>query len=90
MKNTMQVGIQLQYSYAWTNLYPAKVMRSVQKVMIRIPANPGTSPLTALRSWAPTMALAADQPTQAITFRTATGKVHVSSAKVCVEIEMTY
>jgi hypothetical protein len=40
--------------------------------MMRIPAKPGTSLLTALRSWAPTIELAEDQPTQARIFRMAT------------------
>lgn len=44
------------------------VMRSVDRAMIRIPAQPGSAldpGLIAVRSWAPTITLTDDQPKQA-------------------------
>ena len=38
IRKIMNVGIQLQNSYAWTTLYPNKVTRNVQAPTMMIPA----------------------------------------------------
>lgn len=50
MRKMMKQGTQEIISYMCTTLYPKRVMRKVHAAMMMIPAQPGTSGLTACRS----------------------------------------